>query len=366
MRWWQGAVLVLLSGCSTGHPACAVVALAGVTPHSVEGEVATRMLAGAGSARRVCIQVFRHSSYDLMGDPAAEVALAQRVAAEDDVIVVVGHVSSAGTLTTAPVYRAQGIAQLVPAGTSRLLAPFRPSLMSLVPDDSLEGAALAAYGDSAFGVRNALIFYRDDQYGEGLLAGVRAGLAVHGARIAAAVQVLAGSDVTTLVDAALKGTRPDGAFLLGDYRVVGRAAEALQTRRPKLPLLAGDAAAYPRGLAEEAGGALGAIRILTYNTAGGDPSKMAVYLRTFRAVAGRDPTPDEIVTEDALMVAVEAIQEAGPDRSAVASWLASLGGRRPAWWGITGPIQFAHPSAVGFTVRQVRNGALVPAPVTPR
>ena len=366
MRWWRGAVLVLVSGCSAGHPVCAVVALAGATPHSVEGEVATRMLAGAGSARRVCIQVFRHPSYDLMGDPAAEVALAQRVAAQDDVIVVVGHVSSAGTLAAAPVYQAQGIAELVPAGTSRLLARFHPSLMSLAPDDSVEGAALAAYGDSAFGVRNVLIFYRDDQYGEGLLAGVRAGLAVHGARIAAAVQVLAGSDVTTLVDAALKGTRPDGAFLLGDYRVVGRAAEALHTRRPKLPFLAGDAAAYPRGLAEEAGGAVGEIRVLTPSASAGDSSLMAAYLGVFRGVAGRDPTPDEILTEDALMVAVKAIEEAGPDRAAVESWLASLGGRRPAWRGITGPIQFVHPNAGGFAVSQVRNGALVPAPVTPR
>ena len=131
-----------------------------------------------------------------------------------------------------------------------------------------------------------------------------------------------------------------------------------------LPLVASDAAAYPAGLAEQAGPALSSIRLLTFRTTHGDTARSAAYVKEFRALAGRDPMPDETRTADALLVAVAAVRSAGPDRSAVESWLASLGASRPPWPGFSGPIQFAHPSQAGYDVMRVRNGALVP--ITPR
>ncbi|MGB7213176.1 MAG: ABC transporter substrate-binding protein [Gemmatimonadales bacterium] len=364
MRYSVVTFLLTAAACGRAPGFCPVVALAGATPHSVDGRVAAALLAMEPSARRVCIATFRHPSYDSLGDPAAEVAMAERVAGEDDVMVVVGHVSSRGSLAVAPVYRAAGIAQLVPASTSQRLLGFRPSLMSLVPDDSVEGLALAAYGDSAFRARRALIVYRADQYGEEMFAGLRAGLAQHGVRITAAIPTLAESDMPTLVNAAIMSGPADVAYLLGDYRVVGRAAVALHAKRPAMPLVAGDAAAYPEGLTEQAGAALSSIYVLTYRTTLGDTARDAVYRREFRALAGREPTPDELLTTDALLVAAAAVREAGPDRSAVESWLASLGGSRPPWPGLSGPIQFSRPSLAGFEVMRVEKDALVP--VTPR
>jgi hypothetical protein len=43
---------------------------------------------------------------------------------------------------------------------------------------------------------------------------------------------------------------------------------------------------------------------------------------------------------DAFMLLGQAVREAGPDRAAIRRWLESLGGSRPAWRGITGPISF--------------------------
>lgn len=357
-------LLLTAAACGRAPGFCPVVAFAGATPHSADGRVAMALLATEPAARRVCITVFRHSSYDSLGDPAAEVAMAERVVAQDDVMVVVGHVSSQGSLAVAPVYRAAGIAQLVPDATSQRLARFGPSLMSLVPDDSLEGLALAAYGDSALGARSAMIVYRADEYGEEMFAGLRTGLAQRGVRITAAFPSLAESDLPTLVNAAIRSGPADVAYLLGDYRVVGRAALALHAKRPTMPLVTGDAAAYPEGLTEQAGAALPSIRLLTFRTTLGDTARVSAYRKEFRALAGREPTPDELLTTDALLVAVAAVREAGPDRSAVESWLASLGGSRPPWPGISGPIQFSHPSQAGFDVMRVEHGALVP--VTPR
>lgn len=364
MRWLAGALLLACGACSPLSRRCPVVALAGATPHSVEGAVASAVLSADRGGRAVCIQVFRHPSYDSVGDPAAEVAMAERVAAQDDVMVVVGHATSSGSLAAAPVYRTAGLAQLVPAATSRLLAQFRPSAMSLAPDDSLEGQALAAYGAETLHAHRAFVFYVANEYAEGLLGGLKLGLAGRQVVIAATARILSESDLPTLVDAAIRRRQADVAYLIGDYRTVGRLAQVLHARRLTMPLVAGDAALYPEGLAEQAGDALPSLRVVGFRRQGADSARSAVYLAAFRRIAGREPTPDEMLTHDALMVAVAAVRAAGPDRAAVESWLASLGGSRPAWRGVTGPVEFAHPAAARFGVFRIQDDSAVP--VTPR
>jgi branched-chain amino acid transport system substrate-binding protein len=360
------ALVLLAVACGACRPAaggCAVVALVGGTPHSVEGVVAESVLAGRGHSDRVCIEIARHRSYDDVGAPAAEVALAQRIAAEDDVMVVVGHATSRGSLEAAPVYRNAGLAQLVPTGTSRRLRDAGPSVFLLVPDDSAEGDAMAAYGASG-GFRRALVFYAADEYGEGLRDGLRVALARRGLSVSAAVPLVDGSDVATLARAALRNGPVDVAYILGSYRIAGDVARELHRLAPALALVGSDAALYPQGLAERAGSALDVLRLVSFRRP--DPLRpgAAEYLRAFRAVAGRDPTPDEAVTHDALMLAIAALDSAGADRAAVRDWLASLGAARPPWQGVTGPIQFAHPGGGEFTVLRIENGHAVP--VTPR
>lgn len=356
-------LLLTALGCRAGAHVCPVVAFAGATPHSVEGDVAARLLAQEGRAR-ICIQVVRHPSYQEVGSPAAEVALAQRVAAEDDVMVVVGHVTSRGSLAAAPVYRAAGIVQIVPVGTSRLLRGVGSSLFDLVPDDSAEGKAMAAYGSRVVPRGRALVVYVADEYGQGLLNGLRVGLAGRGLSIGAAVPVLEGSDIATLTAAALHRGRPDIAFILGDYRVAGDVARELHARLPALALIGSDAALYPRGLAEHAGPALGSLRLVSFRRPDSTTVAAARYLAVFRAVAGRDPTPDEALTHDALMLAAAAIDSAGTDRAEIRDWLATLGASHPAWPGVTGPVQFARPDPAAFTVLRIQGDAAVP--VTPR
>lgn len=364
MRWLPAALLLAGGACSSLSHTCPVVALAGATPHSVEGEVASAVLADEPRGRHVCVQVFRHPSYDAVGDPAAEVAMAERVVAQDDVVAVVGHATSSGSIAAAPVYRTAGVAQLVPTATSRLLAQFRPSAMSLAPDDSLEGQALAAYGAEALHAHRAFVFYVANEYAEGLLHGLRFGLAGRKVVIAATTRILSESDLPTLVDAAIRRRQADVAYLIGDYRTVGRLAQVLHTRRVTMPLIAGDAALYPQGLAEQAGAALPSLRVVGFRREGEDSVRSARYFATFRRIAGRDPTPDEMLTHDALMVAVAAVRAAGPDRAAVEEWLASLGGSRPAWRGVTGPVEFARPPDARFGVFRIQDGVAIP--VTPR
>jgi hypothetical protein len=64
------------------------------------------------------------------------------------------------------------------------------------------------------------------------------------------------------------------------------------------------------------------------------------------------------------MVAVAAIDSAGPDRIRVRDWLAALGGSHAPWPGVTGDISFAAPDTARFAVFRIEKGVAVP--VTPR
>jgi branched-chain amino acid transport system substrate-binding protein len=357
-------VAVLLTACAPARHTCAVVAFVGATPHAVEGDVAARILAARATRTRACIRTFRHPTYQAVGTPDAEIAMAQRVTAMDDVVAVVGHATSSASLAVAPVYRDSGVVQLVPAGTSRALRQFRPWVLTFAPNDSAEGLALARMAQAEFHPRTALVMYARDDYGEGLRQGLDGGLAAVGVRPVAELPVDEGSDLATLARAALASGHADVAFLLGDYRLVGDLAQALHAGRPGLPIMAGDAALYPQGLAEHAGPALGVLQIVSFPLPDGADSASTAFLSAFRAVARRDPTPDEALTYDALMVAAAAVDSAGASRTAVRDWLLALGGAHPAWPGVSGPVAFAGTPADRFELVRIDRGVPVPVAVS--
>lgn len=357
---------LLLTACAPARHGCAVVAFVGATPRAVEGDVAARILAGRATPPRACIRTFRHRTYEEVGAPDAEIALAQRVAAMDDVVAVVGHATSSASLAAAPVYRDAEVVQVIPAGTSRALSQFRPWALAMVPDDSTEGLAMARMAQAEFHPRTAIVMYSRDDYGEGLRQGLDRGLAAVGVRPAAELPVDEGSDLATLSRAALAAGPAEVAFLLGDYRLVGDLARALHASRPGLPIVAGDAALYPQGLAEHAGPALGALEVVTFHLPDGADSASAAFIAAFRGVAGRDPTPNEALTYDALMVAVAAVDSAGDSRTAVRDWLLALGGEHPAWPGVSGPVAFAGAPADRFELVRILHGVPVPVALSGR
>ncbi|HWA40528.1 MAG TPA: ABC transporter substrate-binding protein, partial [Gemmatimonadales bacterium] len=136
-----------LAGCDAGAP-CPTIVYAAGTLHSVSVAVAESLEAerpGAG-VRHVCYRLEAQPSYDLIDQPDAEVALAERIAADPTVVAVVGHFRSRGSLAAAPVYARYGVPQIVPGATSHLLRSAGPWTFVLAPTDSEQAAFL---GDQA-------------------------------------------------------------------------------------------------------------------------------------------------------------------------------------------------------------------------
>ncbi|MBW8771767.1 MAG: hypothetical protein JF590_00510, partial [Gemmatimonadetes bacterium] len=75
-----------------------------------------------------------------------------------------------------------------------------------------------------------------------------------------------------------------------------------------------------------------------------------------RRILHAEPTPEDALTEDALVLATEARLAAGSDRAAVRRWLAGLGRDHPPFRGLTGSIGFGPQREFPLAMVHFRDG----------
>jgi branched-chain amino acid transport system substrate-binding protein len=292
------------------------------------------------------------------GDPPdVEVMRAQRLSQIPDLVGIVGHGGSRGSLAAAPIYAAAGIPQIVPTGTSRLLGQAGPWTFVLPPNDSIEGALIGRFTAERFGARRVVLFFTNDEYGVGLRDGVVAELAQRGVAVMSQVGVDPGSDIPTLVDAALRRAAPD-AFILAARRETGRVARAAYGRVPHLRVVAGDGAVDVPSLVALAGPGADSIYVVAFWLADAPDSISRAFVERFHRITGRDPGPDDAMNHDALMLLARAVREVGPDRAALRRYLETLGTSRPPYHGITGEITFLPGRSPRLVMARLRGGRL--------
>jgi ABC-type branched-subunit amino acid transport system substrate-binding protein len=105
-------------------------------------------------------------------------------------------------------------------------------------------------------------------------------------------------------------------------------------------VVAGDGAYFLPELAPPAGGDLRGLYVLAFWVYDSTRADHRAFAERVRRTLGAEPTPEDALTEDALVLAATARAAAGPDRAAVRRWLAGLGTDHPPFEGITGRIAF--------------------------
>lgn len=105
---------------------------------------------------------------DDAGDPGKARNVAQLLAEDKQIGVVIGHIMSSICLDTASVYNYYGMVMISPkASTPRLTREGRRRVFRTVPSDEQIGHALVAEA-TRLGARSALIYHVNDDYGMGL------------------------------------------------------------------------------------------------------------------------------------------------------------------------------------------------------
>ena len=328
--------LFLLAAACGWTPPCPTISYTAGSIHSLTVQVAESLLADPvlGPRTGVCLRLDGIASYEEVDQPDAEVALAERVAADQTVITVVGQSGSRGSLAAAPVYARAGIPQIVPTATNRLLRVAGPWTFVLVPPESAEANFIAAALDS-MRARRVSVFYSGEPYGEGMNAAVTSALTARHIAVVDEVRLGDDADVGTLSEASLRAHPTEAILLLTGYDQAGAVAKAVVASHPRLRLIAADGAFYGNGLRHVAGAAAESLYLVSVWRPDTTDAVTRRFVTLFRQVAGRDPTPSEALGVDAMLYARAAIAAVGPSRTAVRAWLAGPGGTVPPPGGIS-------------------------------
>ena len=291
-----------------------------------------------------------------------EIRRAQSMVARGDIVGVIGHSGSRGSLAAAPVYAAAGVVQIVPTGTSRLLAAAGPWTFVLPPNDSVEGVFIAEFVRDRLRARSVVIFYINDEYGIGLRDGVRSALAVGGVRLLREVRYDLGSDLGVLVDAAVRDEVPDVVVVAGRTGQTAAIARRLRSSRLRCRIVAGDGSYALPDLVTLSGPAAEGIHVVTFWLPGGTSDLASQRLaRTVRLRLLREAGSPDAMVYDAVRLLAAAVGAVGDDPAAVRRYLLELGSTRPHFRGLTGEIEFgAGARSPRFTMGVLRGDRLVP------
>jgi branched-chain amino acid transport system substrate-binding protein len=315
-----------------------------------------------GGVRGRPLELVRDSVPPLLPDVSSAHILRATSVLRLPVVAVIGHEGSGPSLAAAPVYNAARIVQLVPTGTSRLLARAGEWTLALAPNDSVEGRFVAGFVRERLRARSVTIFYNNTEYGIGLRDGVRSALAGSGVQVLRAARYDGSADLGVLVQAALRRGVPDAVVIAGYALDAARIAGELRDRGVRVPIVAGDGAHALPDLVTPRPDAVAGMYVVTFWLPGSADSVTRRFEAVVRSRLGREPAARDAMVYDAVRLLATAVGAVGDRPGRIRAYLLSLGAGRPRFRGITGEIGFgALAGAPRFVMGQVRGTLVVPA-----
>lgn len=106
----------------------------------------------------------RVESFDDGNDPARASQIAETLAADDRVLLVIGHYSGEATAAAAPAYEAAGLTVISPSATADTLSDGKPWVFRSIFTDRTEGAFSAEYAWHALDAETASIVSTPGEY----------------------------------------------------------------------------------------------------------------------------------------------------------------------------------------------------------
>lgn len=289
----------------------------------------------------------------------AEWLVAQRVA------LVVGHSGSRGSVAASTVYAPHGIVQVAPVATTRKLTSSGGRAFGLVPDDSVEGAYIVAFLDSALHARRVAILYHQDEFGIGIRDGVvgelnRRQIAVVDERYFTPEGATGPSvDVSVLLAAAMRSA-PDVIVLGARIAETRDVAAYLRKHSLKIPVVCSDGSyVLPPDLKNRNLSDLEGFYIVRFWSPGRD-STATEFAEKFRRRFGYVPDQSEAFTYDAVKLVGAAVRAGARSPADFSRALGATGLTGSSYVGVGGTYRFINgrPREIRAEMAVVRGGAL--------
>lgn len=305
---------------------------------------------------------------DELCDPKEAATVAAKIARNDDIVGVVGHLCSSAHLAALPTYVRRGIPAISPTATNVTISYQNKDRKGLVWSfrdvyrDDFQGKFLARYAAEKLGLKRIAIFYENNDYGIGLKDAFKLQAMALGLTIVGEEAYIKGTPDFTPQLTKLKAAGPDGLFISGYYNE--GALIAGQAKKVGLDVLKFGADGFDNAdyitLAKEA--AEGTYLTVPFLASEAGPEAQA-FMDAFRKRFGREVDYMSANAYDAAGILLQAIREAGPDRRKVRDYLAGMNTPEKGYKGVSGLTYFnEHGDAQKPAfVKMVKDGAFVPA-----
>jgi branched-chain amino acid transport system substrate-binding protein len=263
---------------------------------------------------------------DDKADPKEANSVAQRLAADPDVVAVVGHLNSGCSIPASKIYHENSLAMITPISTSDALTQqgFR-NVFRVCIRNSDQGPAAARFAMQKLGKMNFFIIDDKTAYGAGLADEFEKAAKELGGNVSGRASITEGETdfravLTPLRDKPIDfiyfgGMYPEGALILKQARELGISA----------PCLSGDGMYSPK-LIEIAGPAATGSIVTHIAPLEAKNATAKAFFDRFRGKYGEDVKVYAPLSYDCVMIIAQAITDSGKaERNAIIETLHSAG-----------------------------------------
>lgn len=178
--------------------------------------------------------------YDDRADPATGTAAARRIAADREVLAVVGTLNSGVAIPASEALRASRVAMVSPANTgTEVTDRGLPNMNRIVARDDAQGPAGASYIVNNLRAQSVYIINDKTAYGEGLAREVERSLRERGIRVLQNEGTEERNNFSAII-AKIRLQRPDVIYFGGIYDQIGVFIRQLRGAGINTPVVGGD------------------------------------------------------------------------------------------------------------------------------
>ncbi|MHB8945843.1 MAG: branched-chain amino acid ABC transporter substrate-binding protein [Bacillota bacterium] len=351
-RWLVLLVVSLLlvttavAGCSKPK----VIKVASVSPLSgSQSSMGEAIKLGVQMALDENKEKFKALGYDLQfspqddqADPKVGVSVAEKLIADKDVLLVVGHLNSNVAIPSSEVYAKDNLTQVSPANTAPAVTDRQlPNVNRVCGRDDFQGPWGARYAAETLKAKSVFVIHDKTTYGQGVADEFRKKAESLGLQVLGFEGITPGEvDFSAVLNQA-KVKKPDLIYFGGMYPEAGQILKQAREKKITSYFMGADGI-DDKGLIDIAGNdTIGVV----YTTAAGDVTKSDVgrtFAANYKAKFGKAVGAYSAQAYDSTnvgLLAIEAAIKAGngqkPTRAQVSTAV-----RKAQYTGISGPIAF--------------------------
>jgi branched-chain amino acid transport system substrate-binding protein len=357
------ALLLLAGACRAGGDDALVIGLAAPvgdgsfgdnTLYGAQLAVSEINARGGIDGRPIRLEALSDSGQD-----STAISVAAKLAANTDVLAVVGHASSGPMLAAAPEYERAGLPAVATSATSTRISRAGQYIFRVAGSDSANAAELARTARK-LGARVAILYSNED-YGQSLESVFRNSLRETGAQVVASDPYLeempGGNFEPYLRRLATRGTE---VILVAGYEVgAANLIPRARTLMPGVQIMGGDGLEPLVGMGEAFDGTYIGMLFHPETSPGA-----RTFAESYRGQFQKEPDSSAATAYDAVNLIARAMAAGHRSRRSIRDYLAGVGrqGGSPPFEGVSGTLRFdanGDPVAKAFTVVVIRGGHFV-------